>query len=550
MTKSLERELRAIYETACDNALDVDERHALGVGKSRADNIESDLQTWLELCSVGIGETVGRHGFGQGQFSGPGDLAIDKDGNVFVVDEFNHRVQKFSPDWTFLLEFGGQGHRAGKMWYPRGICINSREEIVVSDSWNHRIQIFDPEGRLIRAFGSFQEVVRNTFYRSLNLNREVFLNEPCGLAQSSDESLYVVDSTNHRVCLISAEGNLEFSWGGYGTEPGKFCYPKHILVLSGGELLISDWGNHRIQRFSASGRLIDCFGEAIDGGSGFQGPCGLVMDGDGFVFVADELNHQIHKMTPEGRIIISFAVMGERKGDLNLPGGLAVKANGSLMVADSLNNRITEFTFKPSPMRTNLEFLHRLFPDDVSLTLEYLTLLAGEGDISEVGQMQIGDIGSIKSMMPADINRYLSILHKADLLGRVDLFYKEIIQRLEEDGDRKGNRLKALREEESVLSEKYQILLANTKRSPDNESLAYDFKSHALIVKAKHNEIRETSRAVEESEMTYSKALYLIGEYLIQHEQYNEAIDLWEKALISNPTYAPIHDRLAQFSEA
>ena len=79
-----------------------------------------------------------------GKFWGPRDIAIDAEGNVYVTDTGNKRVQKFTPDGQFLQAWGGGGIVPGTFEEPVGIDIESQGNIYVADTWNRRMQKFDP----------------------------------------------------------------------------------------------------------------------------------------------------------------------------------------------------------------------------------------------------------------------------------------------------------------------------------------------------------------------------------------------------------------------
>ena len=84
----------------------------------------------------------GRLGDGDGQFSQPRLLAVDKAGHLMVCDTCNHRIQVFKLNGEFVAKFGTQGSEVGEFKYPCGIAVLSDGRIVVSDTKNHRIQIF------------------------------------------------------------------------------------------------------------------------------------------------------------------------------------------------------------------------------------------------------------------------------------------------------------------------------------------------------------------------------------------------------------------------
>src|ERR1035441_777597 len=75
----------------------------------------------------------GEFGTKPGQFRFPAMIAADRHSNLYVVDQHNHRVQKFDSEGRFLLSWGEQGNGPGQFNYPFGVAVNSRGEVYISD---------------------------------------------------------------------------------------------------------------------------------------------------------------------------------------------------------------------------------------------------------------------------------------------------------------------------------------------------------------------------------------------------------------------------------
>lgn len=88
-------------------------------------------------------------GAGPGQFRGATDLAVDdRNGDVYVVDQGNNRVQRFDRDGRFVSEFGTAGRGNGQFDRPYGIAIDKDGYVYVADTGNKRVQKFAP-GRVL-----------------------------------------------------------------------------------------------------------------------------------------------------------------------------------------------------------------------------------------------------------------------------------------------------------------------------------------------------------------------------------------------------------------
>lgn len=90
--------------------------------------------------------SLGGPGKGQGQFRGPSSLYIDSNGNLFVADSGNSRIQKFNSNGKFILEFQGSG--SSKLGNPSGLTVHDGK-IYVVDKENLRVVIFDGDGNTI-----------------------------------------------------------------------------------------------------------------------------------------------------------------------------------------------------------------------------------------------------------------------------------------------------------------------------------------------------------------------------------------------------------------
>jgi DNA-binding beta-propeller fold protein YncE len=81
-------------------------------------------------------------GCAEGESHFPAAVALDKEGNVYVADTDNHRIQKFTAEGKFITEWGEFGEAPGRLSVPSGIAVDASGNVYVSDNHNHRIQKF------------------------------------------------------------------------------------------------------------------------------------------------------------------------------------------------------------------------------------------------------------------------------------------------------------------------------------------------------------------------------------------------------------------------
>lgn len=122
---------------------------------------------------------------------------------------------------------------------------------------------------------------------------------------------------------------LALSWGGKGSEPGKFNDPTGIAVTAG-EVFVADARNKRIQIFDKQGNFKRSFGQ-----DKLQRPMNLEIAGN-LLYVPDYFKDVIHVLTPTG----DYERAIEAEDGFDSPGGIAVRPDGSLLVADTYNQRV------------------------------------------------------------------------------------------------------------------------------------------------------------------------------------------------------------------
>ena len=226
--------------------------------------------------------SFGSYGSDDGQFKFPEFLAVDRDGNILVVDVGNHRVQMFSEDGRCLKAVGTEGKTGAlKFKCPDGIAINNtNNKVYVVDSYNDRIQILNPDLSFHKLFGSSGEGKGQ-------------LSKPRSIACDSSGKVYVTDMGNHRIQVFTADGDPLPSFGSHGSKPGSLDAPAGITFDIKGLIYISEDANHRVSVFTSEGVCLHTFGSHGDGPVQFNCPRGLAVDACGVVYVCDRDNDRI-----------------------------------------------------------------------------------------------------------------------------------------------------------------------------------------------------------------------------------------------------------------
>ncbi len=142
----------------------------------------------------------------------------------------------------FVSKWGSYGANDGEFDHPMGMAVDGSDVYVV-DHYNHRVQKFDSNGVYLTQWGS------------LGSGNGLF-SYPAGLAMDGLGNVYVTD-TNSLVQKFDSNGVFLTQWGGYGSGNGEFAYPYSVDVDEAGYVYVADTYNHRIQKFGPSTVVLD-----------------------------------------------------------------------------------------------------------------------------------------------------------------------------------------------------------------------------------------------------------------------------------------------------
>jgi predicted membrane-bound mannosyltransferase/sugar lactone lactonase YvrE len=237
------------------------------------------LHVWGTQATVTEGAAPG------GTFNEPWGVAVGPDGSVYVADTWNHRIQKFTTDGTFVTMWGyfGQGDTPEAFYGPRGIAVDARGQVFVADTGNKRIVVFGPNGEYITQFGS----------PGMDLGH---LDEPVAVALDAAGNVYVTDTWNQRIQVFSPDpGGASYTaiaqmpvdgWNGQSVENKPF-----IAVGTTGNVSVTDPEMCRVITFSTSGQPLHVR-EGCAAGT-FLLPSGIASDGIGGMWVTDAGNQTL-----------------------------------------------------------------------------------------------------------------------------------------------------------------------------------------------------------------------------------------------------------------
>lgn len=252
---------------------------------------------------------------------------------------------------------------AARFRTPSGIAADAAGNLYIADSRNHTIRRISAAGAVTTLAGSAQQSGNAD-----GSGAAARFNAPFDVAVGAAGNLYVADSGNHTIRVISPAGAVTTLAGaaglagsGDGTGPAaRFNSPGGIIADAAGNLFVTDTFNHVIRRITPAGAVTTIAGMAQMPGNAdgnlrsarFNTPVGIALDGAGNLYVADTGNHTIRKITPAGVVTTLAGTAGSAgavdgigpAARFNLPFGVASDAMGNLYVGDSGNYTIRKIT--------------------------------------------------------------------------------------------------------------------------------------------------------------------------------------------------------------
>jgi hypothetical protein len=174
-------------------------------------------------------------------FVRPTDVAWDKAGNIYVADGYgNARVAKYEPNGKYIKSWGSRGSATGQFNVVHGIAIDGQGNVYVADEGNKRIQVFDTEGTFKKAFenvGSPTAICLTTGARPVLYVAHT--GDPDGM---EDAAIYKLD----------LDGNVLGKFGRAGKELKQFGLVNAIDCRNENELLVGELSNWRVQKVALS----------------------------------------------------------------------------------------------------------------------------------------------------------------------------------------------------------------------------------------------------------------------------------------------------------
>lgn len=333
----------------------------------------------------------------KGNFWDPGGLGADPQGNVWVADTGNGRLQKITSGGTLSSQIGSIGSAPGQLAGPYGVAVTGLGHLLVADADNNRIQLLDTQGDMLRIIDQGFSTPRgiavgpgNTAFvadwgnHRVQKWRNVDLDSQSGVVKSEVivdgqvRDVFTPACSGQAVCSIPSRSwtlnAREFTEGNHTVEvalvdavglrtvsaPLNFdLHPDRTApqLTFGGTLTEQATLGQTRPTYKLKVTATDpepkegsfAFETAFGGVGGsasegkFETPNDADVDSAGNVWVTDTGNDRLEKFSAQGQFLKKIGSYGSGAGQLRQPAGITIDPSGNAWVADTQNNRIVEF---------------------------------------------------------------------------------------------------------------------------------------------------------------------------------------------------------------
>lgn len=305
--------------------------------------------------------------------------AVFTGGSLYIADQVNNVVRIVTGgNISTLAGNGTEGYlgdgkaaNAAELFDPTGIVVDSKGNVYVSDTRNQVVRMITTAGIISTFAGNVNEGAGISGDTGTAVTAQ--LDFPGGLALDSQNNLYIADTANNKIRIVSSAsgneintfaGNLFADYAGDGGPAidAELNNPEGVAVDGAGNVYIADTSNNRIRMVTPDGNIHTVAGNGIAGRSGDGGnaldaelntPEGVAVDAAGNIYIADTFNQRIRMVLTNGKIFTiaggaGTGYTGDGGGALSatftFPSDVFVDAQGNVYVTDSGNYVIREMS--------------------------------------------------------------------------------------------------------------------------------------------------------------------------------------------------------------
>jgi len=265
------------------------------------------------------------------------DVAFDSKGHLYVLSRGTKPLTEFDENGKFIRAFG-----EGLFTRSHGIRIDKDGNIWATDVGAHTVMKISQQGEVLLTLGTKGKAGEWNEAAGSQL-----FNEPNDIVFGANGDLFITQGHtpgagkgDPRVLKFDKNGKFIKTWGGKGTEPGKFDVAHGIAIDAKGLLWVTDRENQRIQIFDQDGKYIR---ELKYAGL----PCSLDI-GSQYMYMVNGFAGQLLRMDLDGKVLAAVGKPGPAGsvGEFGEAHFIAVSPKGEIYVADSVNRAVQKFVKK------------------------------------------------------------------------------------------------------------------------------------------------------------------------------------------------------------
>ncbi|MGC2659812.1 MAG: peptidyl-alpha-hydroxyglycine alpha-amidating lyase family protein [Bryobacteraceae bacterium] len=270
-------------------------------------------------------------------------VAVNSKGHIFVYTRGGH---------TMLLEFDRDGRfirRIGNDLYgfvfAHVVRIDKNDNIWCVDEGSNMVIKFSPEGRVLMLLGRKPEAVEGAAPTGVPIPpaKEDIFNRPTDIAWDAEGNSYISDGYNNsRVVKVDKNGKWIKSWGKRGTGPGEFHIPHSIATDAKGNVYVGDRENRRIQIFNKDGEFLKQWTNV-----GAPWAICITPGPKQVLYSSDSVPGQIYKLDLDGNILGVFGEAGKQMKQFGWVHEMACPSENTLYVGELLNWRVQKLILHP-----------------------------------------------------------------------------------------------------------------------------------------------------------------------------------------------------------
>jgi len=278
-------------------------------------------------------------GFNLGEAAG---IAVNSKGHIFVFERgIRARLHEFDQNGKYLREIGKDLYGFS---FAHVVRIDKDDNIWCVDEGSNMVIEFTPQGKVIMLLGRKPEAVEAPPAREgIPPARPNTFNRPTDVTWDTDGNAYIADGYNNsRVAKVSKDGDWIKAWGKRGTDPGDFHTVHSIAIDNQNRLYVGDRENNRIQVFDTDGKFLKAFTNV-----GAPWAVCITPGPKQVLYTSDSRVGKFYKLDLDGNILGTFGKAGHKPGTFGWVHEISCPSENVLFVGELLNWRVQKLVLHP-----------------------------------------------------------------------------------------------------------------------------------------------------------------------------------------------------------